>query len=87
MKCERRCQTSHTGACCNTTCLLLLQVGNLLLERINALQEKHSIIGDVRGQGLMLGVEMVKDRASKEPAAAETGQVCSSSYSHAAKLG
>ncbi len=59
--------------------LLPLQVGDLLLERMRGLQEKHSIIGDVRGQGLMLGVEMVKDRASKEPAAAETGQVCSSS--------
>ena len=62
--------------------LLLSQVGDLLLERIRALQEKHSIIGDVRGQGLMLGVEMVKDRGSKEPAAAETGQVCSSLQDH-----
>jgi alanine-glyoxylate transaminase/(R)-3-amino-2-methylpropionate-pyruvate transaminase len=51
------------------------QVGNLLLERLNALKEKHDIIGDVRGQGLMLGVEMVKDRASKQPATAETAQV------------
>ena len=52
-----------------------VQVGNLLLERLHALQEKHDIIGDVRGQGLMLGIEMVKDRASKQPAAAETAQV------------
>ncbi|KAK9903286.1 hypothetical protein WJX75_001946 [Coccomyxa subellipsoidea] len=51
------------------------KVGNLLLERLNALKEKHDIIGDVRGQGLMLGVEMVKDRASKQPATAETAQV------------
>ena len=50
-------------------------MGNLLLERIRGLQQKHSIIGDVRGQGLMLGVEMVKDQTSKEPATAETGQV------------
>jgi len=55
--------------------LLALQVGNLLLERIRGLQQKHSIIGDVRGQGLMLGVEMVKDQTSKEPATAETVQV------------
>ena len=34
--------------------LLPLQVGDLLLERMRGLQEKHSIIGDVRGQGLML---------------------------------
>lgn len=53
-----------------------VQVGDLLLERLRALQEKHDVIGDVRGQGLMLGVEMVKDRASKQPATAETAQVC-----------
>lgn len=58
------------------TDLAIVQVGDLLLEKIRALQEKHSIIGDVRGQGLMLGVEMVKDRGSKAPAAAETAQVC-----------
>ena len=52
-----------------------MQVGDLLLERMRGLQQKHNIIGDVRGQGLMLGVEMVKDQASKEPAAAETAQV------------
>ena len=38
------------------------------------LQAKHDIVGDVRGQGLMLGLEMVTDRASKAPATAETLQ-------------
>lgn len=41
------------------------EVGNHLVRRLGELQAKHDIIGDVRGKGLMLGVEFVKDRTTK----------------------
>ena len=52
-----------------------LKVGNHLLAGLRALQAKHGIIGEVRGRGLMIGVELVKDRATKEHATAECAQV------------
>ena len=52
-----------------------LNIGNHLLGGLRRLQEKHNVIGDVRGKGLMLGIELVKDRATKEPAKAECAQV------------
>ncbi|MEX0319328.1 MAG: aspartate aminotransferase family protein [Ruegeria sp.] len=42
-------------------------VGAALLERLYVLKENHPVIGDVRGRGLMLAIEMVKDRKTKEP--------------------
>ncbi len=42
-------------------------VGAALLERLKDLQARHGVIGDVRGRGLMLAIEMVKDRTTKEP--------------------
>lgn len=45
------------------------RLGNKLAEGFRRLQSKHRFIGDVRGKGLMIGVEIVKDRDSKAPAA------------------
>src|SRR5437868_2837072 len=52
-----------------------LKIGNRILAGLNNLKEKHNIIGDVRGKGLLLGIELVKDRQSKEPAKEECAQV------------
>jgi alanine-glyoxylate transaminase/(R)-3-amino-2-methylpropionate-pyruvate transaminase len=37
-------------------------VGNYLLTELKKLQQKHRIIGDVRGKGLMIGIELVRDK-------------------------
>ncbi|CAK7343648.1 unnamed protein product [Dovyalis caffra] len=49
-----------------------LVVGSYLKKRLTELKDKYQIIGDVRGKGLMLGVELVTDREQKTPAKAET---------------
>jgi len=42
-------------------------VGEWMLNRFRELQQRHEIIGDVRGKGLLIGIELVRDRASREP--------------------
>jgi 4-aminobutyrate aminotransferase len=51
------------------------EVGKYFRQGLEALKEKHVIIGDVRGMGLMQGIELVKDRQTKEPATEATNLV------------
>ncbi len=50
-------------------------IGDYLKARLKALMSKHALIGDVRGTGLALGVELVTDRQAQTPATAETAQI------------
>ena len=50
-------------------------VGGYLLQGLEDLQSRHAIVGDVRGRGLMLGMELVSDQVLKTPASAETATV------------
>ena len=45
------------------------------LEKMRALMNEYAVVGDVCGLGLLMGIELVKDRATKEPAKAECAQV------------
>ncbi len=52
-----------------------IQVGGHIKDRLLELQDKHDLIGEVRGMGLMLGVELVTDRQTKAPATTQAADV------------
>jgi alanine-glyoxylate transaminase / (R)-3-amino-2-methylpropionate-pyruvate transaminase len=60
-----------------------LKLGNYILAGLEKLKAKHKVIGDVRGKGLMLGIEFVKDRTTKEPAK----EICAQVVENARELG
>jgi 4-aminobutyrate aminotransferase len=51
------------------------RLGGHVMDRLRTLRERHCLIGDVRGAGLMIGAELVRDRGTKEPAPAEAAEV------------
>ncbi|WP_439615765.1 aspartate aminotransferase family protein [Shinella sp.] len=78
-------QTVHGNPVCAAAALAVLQTierehlaqnvertGAVLREALDRLAARHSLIGNVRGRGLALGVELVTDRASREPATRQT---------------
>lgn len=53
-----------------------LRVGGRLADGFRALAERHEIVGPIHGEGLYLGVELVRDRETLEPATAEAAAIC-----------
>jgi alanine-glyoxylate transaminase/(R)-3-amino-2-methylpropionate-pyruvate transaminase len=60
-----------------------LELGAYLLAGLDRLKGRHEVIGDVRGKGLMLGIEFVKDRATRQPGREE----CAQAVENARELG
>ena len=52
-----------------------LEVGSYLINEIKSLQSKYPIIGDVRGAGLFIGIELIRDIENLEPAAIEADKI------------
>ena len=59
------------------------EMGKYATDGLLAMQPRHRLIGDIRGPGLLIGVELVRDQQTREPAAAETLEV----YRRALDLG
>lgn len=55
-------------------------IGKTVMRRFQKMQEDHEIVGDVRGVGAMVAMELVKDRATKEPAKDETNELVKRCY-------
>jgi 4-aminobutyrate aminotransferase-like enzyme/Ser/Thr protein kinase RdoA (MazF antagonist) len=64
-----------------------LRVGRHMLDALHDFPSRHALVGDVRGSGLFLGVELVYDRSTLEPAAAEASYVSNRMREHGVLLG
>jgi len=56
------------------------EVGAHLMSGLRSLMDNHPLIGDVRGRGLMIGVELVRDRKTKERATTERDAVVTAAF-------
>lgn len=88
-------QTLHGNPVCAAAALAVLEaieadqlaenaakVGRHLLSRLDALKQRHPLVGDVRGKGLAIGVELVSDRATRTPAKKETAMTVYRAFEH-----
>jgi alanine-glyoxylate transaminase/(R)-3-amino-2-methylpropionate-pyruvate transaminase len=57
-------------------------VGAALKKELEALMQRHRVIGDVRGRGLMMAIELVDDRQTKQPAPKDTAEVFEATRKH-----
>jgi 4-aminobutyrate aminotransferase len=64
----------------------ILRTGEYLQQQLRTLQKDHPIIGDIRGKGLMIGMELVQDRKSREPARRERDAILISAFKHGVTL-
>jgi 4-aminobutyrate aminotransferase len=62
------------------------RMGNYIMKRLNAMMRRYAIIGDVRGKGLMIGIEFVKSRKTKEPAAELATWIADECFRHGLML-
>jgi 4-aminobutyrate aminotransferase-like enzyme len=62
-------------------------MGGLLVERLREIERDSKLIGDIRAQGLMVGVELVRDRETKERANTEADAVMAACLEHGLMVG
>lgn len=54
--------------------------GKYIMKRLNDMKERYEIVGDVRGIGMMIGVELVKDKKTKEPGIEERNKIINNAF-------
>jgi len=60
--------------------------GNHVIKRLNEIKEKYEIVGDVRGLGLMIALEIVENKKSKKPAADKRNKILEHAFKHGLAL-